>query len=189
MILLSKTYETWSHEDLEAGETDDKGFEFEDVPHTFRELVRLLKHEFRYPSCSPASGNPYEWVSTEPDTNFRTGEETTYSLHYSHKNPSRNEKYWAKAMECAGRIKPKTPTKRVLRYETYVCSLTNSNLVEYGYCFKYDGSEDSEIDLVIDVLTIEAATPEVLDAGWDKFKWAAKAVCDAAPFHKTEITI
>jgi hypothetical protein len=35
MILISRTYETWTPDDIEAGETNNQGFEFTDEPVTF----------------------------------------------------------------------------------------------------------------------------------------------------------
>jgi hypothetical protein len=54
MILISRTYETWTPDDIEAGETNNQGFEFTDEPVTFRELVDMIGREgFFHPSCSP----------------------------------------------------------------------------------------------------------------------------------------
>ena len=101
MILLSKTYETWDEEAIELGDTEDRGFEWEDVGHTFRELVELLKWMYSEPN---STHNP-TWFSTEPDIDYRTGEQTTYSLHYSRKNEPRTAKYWQKAIEYASKYK------------------------------------------------------------------------------------
>lgn len=103
MILLSQCYETWSYEDLEMGDAGDRGYVFEDVPHTFRELVSMIKHEFNQPSDYPATAN--SWLSTSIDTDYRTGEETIYSLHFSHNNKAKDRKYWEKALRYCGIIK------------------------------------------------------------------------------------
>lgn len=110
MILLSKTFETYTPESIENGEAEEAGFVFENVPYTFRELVRLIRMEgFTQPSCWPASGNPHEWLTTEFEPDYRTGEESIYSLHYSHNNPSRAAKYWKAAFRAANIIKGKKP--------------------------------------------------------------------------------
>jgi hypothetical protein len=97
MILLSKTYETWDEDALECGETDESGYEWEDVAYTFKELVYLIKSDgFTNASDYPAYEN--SWLYTEPDKDFRTGEETTYGLHFSHNNPEWMRKYWEKAL-------------------------------------------------------------------------------------------
>jgi hypothetical protein len=98
MILISRTYETWTDADLEAGDTDSRGFEFTDEPVTFRELVDMIGREgFFRPSCSPATGSTFEWLETEPETDYRTGEQTTFALHFSHNNKPAAAKYWRAA--------------------------------------------------------------------------------------------
>jgi len=106
MILISKTFETYTPESIENGEADEQGFIFEDEPYTFSELVRLIRMEgFTQSSCSPATGNPREWLDTEPEPYYQTGEEIIYSLHYSHNNKSRAAKYWTAAFKAANIIK------------------------------------------------------------------------------------
>ena len=98
MILISRTYETWTPDDIEAGDTDSRGFEFTDEPVTFRELVDMIGREgFFRPSCSPATGSTFEWLETEPETDYRTGEQTTFALHFSHNNKPAAAKYWRAA--------------------------------------------------------------------------------------------
>jgi hypothetical protein len=95
MILISRTYETWTDDDLEAGDTDNRGFEFTDEPVTFRELVDMIGREgFFRPSCRPATGSTFEWLETEPETDYRTGEQTTFALHFSNNNKPAAAKYW-----------------------------------------------------------------------------------------------
>jgi len=100
MILISRTYETWTPDDMEAGDTDSRGFEFTDEPVTFRELVDMIGREgFFYPSCSPATGSTFEWLETEPDRDAFTGDETRYALHFSSLNNPRAAKYWRAAFQ------------------------------------------------------------------------------------------
>jgi len=100
MILISRTYETWTPDDIEAGETNNQGFEFTDEPVTFRELVDMIGREgFFYPSCSHATGSTFEWLNTEPDIDYRTGEQTSFALHYSDKNKPAAAKYWRAAFQ------------------------------------------------------------------------------------------
>jgi hypothetical protein len=100
MILISRTYETWTPDDIEAGDTDSRGFEFTDEPVTFRELVDMIGREgFFRPSCSPATGSTFEWLETEPDIDYRTGEQTTFSLHFSRNNKPAAAKYWRAAFQ------------------------------------------------------------------------------------------
>ena len=106
MILISKTFETYTPESIENGEAEEQGFIFEDEPYTFRELLRLIRREgFTAAGCSPASGSPDEWLSGESEPDYQTGEETIYSLHYSHRNAPRAAKYWTAAFKAANIIK------------------------------------------------------------------------------------
>lgn len=106
MILISKTYQTITPESAEDGDIADQGFVFEDEPYTFRELLRLIQMEgFNSVSCSPATGEPYEWLDTYPEPDYQTGEETIYSLHFSRNNESRAAKYWKAAFKAANLIK------------------------------------------------------------------------------------
>jgi len=104
MILIHKTYEVYTQESIEAGESDDAGFVFENESLTFRELVSAMQ-EHQNPSCYPARGEAREWLSSYPEEDFRTGDTRTESIHYSMDNPERNKKYWKKAMKVAGIIK------------------------------------------------------------------------------------
>jgi hypothetical protein len=79
------------------GTTDDQEV-------TFRELVSLLR-DYRNPSCSRATGSTNDWLSAEPEQDYRTGEWTERSLHYQRNNHGRSAKYWRKAMIYAGLIR------------------------------------------------------------------------------------
>jgi len=70
---------------------------------SFRELVEEMRR-FSLVSCSPAIGATYEWLLTEPEQDYRTGDEITETLHFDHDNPPRAAKYWRKAMKAAGLI-------------------------------------------------------------------------------------
>jgi len=108
MILVSMTYQTFTPESIEDGEAAEQGFVFEDQPYTFRELLHLIRSEgFNAVSCSPATGEPHEWLDTYTDTDYQTGEETINSLHFSHNNPDRAAKYWKAAFRAANLIKGK----------------------------------------------------------------------------------
>lgn len=101
MILISKTYEIVTYESAEHGEAEDHGFIFEDEAFTFSQLVHELR-EYTQTSSYPCRGSRHDWVTTESDQDYRTGDYTSYSLHFSHKNSPRAEKYWAKALKLAG---------------------------------------------------------------------------------------
>jgi len=70
---------------------------------SFRELVELLRHNT--PSCSHPTGATFEWVTTEPYIDFRTGDTTEVSLHWSGNNPPHRARYWRLAMRAAGLIR------------------------------------------------------------------------------------
>lgn len=97
MILVNKTYSEHTPESADDGEASDEGFVCEDEPYTFRELVDELRG-YPFASTSRVTGSSYEWASTEPETDYRTGAEYQESIHYSHNNNTRAAKYWAKAM-------------------------------------------------------------------------------------------
>jgi len=101
MILLTKCYNTLTPESSEVGEFDESAVMWEDVGYTFRELCDMIRLDgFTQCSCSPARGDPYEWLETGFSiTDYRTCTETNYTLHYSGKNPAKNDKYWERAVK------------------------------------------------------------------------------------------
>ena len=68
---------------------------------TFRELVRAMR-EYSFISCSPAVGATYEWLHSELEQDYRTGDYTERSMHYSRDNPEHKARYWRLAMKAAG---------------------------------------------------------------------------------------
>ena len=98
-LLLSKTYEEWDESALEAGDTDSRGFEWEDSPHTVREAAQLLKG--RTPSQSPIVDPARCWFS-DSDTDWRTGDETVTAVHFAHANRPHALRYWRAAIRAAG---------------------------------------------------------------------------------------
>jgi len=100
-ILISQTFEIVTEESAEHGEPAESGFDWEDIPHGFRETVELIQSGgFNVPSCSP--GVP-DWLSTESEQDFRTGEYETKSIHPG--RDARSQRYWAKACRAAGVVK------------------------------------------------------------------------------------
>ena len=79
---MSKTYEVWDEDSLEAGDTDDKGFEYED-----REFDSLwdMADEIRDAGAtepSDSSGGSRTWYTTpDGEVDYRTGERTYYAFH------------------------------------------------------------------------------------------------------------
>lgn len=98
MIILSQTYEIVTQESAECGEADERGFDWENIPHGFRETVELIRDGgFLNASCS--HGVP-RWLSTEGEQDMITGDYEIKSLHPA--NDKRTLRYWAKACKVAG---------------------------------------------------------------------------------------
>jgi hypothetical protein len=99
-ILLSKTFETVSEESAANGDACDRGFHWQDEPHSFKEVVDLIQNRgFVYPSDS--TGTP-RWLSSEAEQNMRTGDWNTDSIHPG--KDARSQRYWQKACRAAGII-------------------------------------------------------------------------------------
>ncbi|MCC5611033.1 hypothetical protein LC612_30855 [Nostoc sp. CHAB 5834] len=96
-VLLNGTYEVWDEESLEIGETDDSGFLFEDQPHTFEELVRLLEGLTPSDSSYPASGWFTEQGSLEPDGCVRNK-----SYHLCRGQSQEAVQLWERAVRAVG---------------------------------------------------------------------------------------
>ena len=71
------------------------------VVMSFRELVSAM-NMYQFVSRSPAIGATYEWLISETEQDYRTGEYTERTMHYSEDNPPRCAKYWRLAMKAAG---------------------------------------------------------------------------------------
>lgn len=83
---MSKTYETWDEDSTEAGETDERGFEYED--NEFDSLWAMAEEIRDAGATEPSDSHrpsPHTWYSTvDPEHNrahFEKGEDTYYSFH------------------------------------------------------------------------------------------------------------
>ena len=96
---MSKTFETWTPEDVDFGDTDNKDFEYKD--QHFDSLWQMA-NEIRDEGATEASSSqilPSTWWSTDQgEEDYKTGEKTYYSFHP--KNLSKDE-----ALELAKLIK------------------------------------------------------------------------------------
>lgn len=101
-ILVNRTFATVTPESAELGDFADSGFDFENQEYTFRELVELMENHPEPSSAPCIDPGMNDWFTSYPETCYRTGEETSYSIHFSRKNPTRMEKYWTKAAIMAG---------------------------------------------------------------------------------------
>jgi len=89
MILISKTYEEITPESAEIREFSDSGFEWEDVPYTFKELIKELQN---YDYAGKCATIHHEIID------YSTMTERSENLHYSNLNSPRSRKYWDKAI-------------------------------------------------------------------------------------------
>src|SRR5215469_6335721 len=97
MILINRTFTDCTPASAENGDFEDSGFLAKDESVSFRELVDLLKCH-GVPSCSPASGDTFEWYASGFDVvDYSTGRERETAVHFSRANPPRVAKYWEKA--------------------------------------------------------------------------------------------
>lgn len=103
-IILSQSYEIVTEESAQDGEVAERGFDWEGVPHTFRETVDMIKNDgFIHPSDS--EGVP-RWITSEviqDSAYFEDGEHRTITLHPA--SDQRSQRYWAKACKAAGVVK------------------------------------------------------------------------------------
>lgn len=100
-IILSQAFEVVTEESAEFGDAAERGFDWEDVPHGFRELVELIESKgFTNQQCS--HGVP-RWLTTEVIQDrafFEKGEYRTLALHPA--KDARSQRYWEKACRAAG---------------------------------------------------------------------------------------
>lgn len=95
-ILIRTCYETWTPEDFEIGDTDDRGIESEhtltmddhqdeeDPRQALIDAAADAHHDAGacYPSMIPVDPAGHLWWSTpDPDENYTTGEKTYRSVH------------------------------------------------------------------------------------------------------------
>ncbi len=97
-LCFSTTFETFTPESLEHGESESHGFEDESwQPDDFEELLRFLEREgfIHWSSSHPGSAN--DWLSTEPYTiSYERGETKSLSIHA---NNERSFRYLIKAAD------------------------------------------------------------------------------------------
>jgi len=80
---VSKTYEIWSHEDIEDGDTDNHGFEYDD--RVFDNIWYIAK-EIRengptYPSVYPGTQVGMWYYTEAVIEDYSTGEYVSYGFH------------------------------------------------------------------------------------------------------------
>lgn len=100
MIIVSKTYATTTPESVENGDFEETGFVYQDEILTFHELIKEINSEhYCHLSSYPVTEVENIWISSEfYISNYKTGEEKQYSLHFTAKN-KKDWKYWKKALK------------------------------------------------------------------------------------------
>ncbi len=81
------TYEVWDEETLEAGDTDDRGWEHEYEDNgPYKSLADLLQDipGHSWLEWSSSDPGPRDWIISEDDQDYRSGDRTQYSLHIKH---------------------------------------------------------------------------------------------------------
>jgi hypothetical protein len=93
MITVNRVTAIYDHD----GELIDDWSTTENL--TLRELVDLLQGGVS--SCSPARGEPFEWVTVSSEPDYRTDNTLEQSVHYVITQPDRHARYWRIAFRAA----------------------------------------------------------------------------------------
>ena len=96
-LLISRYYETVSHESAENGEAEETGSVYDSEPFTFGELFREIRNGGFHREGET------RWLTTYPEQDFRSGDYRTETLHFSHLNPPHLEKWFWLAAKWANR--------------------------------------------------------------------------------------
>lgn len=94
-VRIRTTYETYTPDDLEAGDANDRGYEderifdpseYQDEEDPTRALIEdaaryVLNEGGVYPSSSPVRPDERTWWTTEADQDYCTGDQTFRSFH------------------------------------------------------------------------------------------------------------
>ena len=100
LFLIEACSSTWTEEDLAFGEPSIR--ESEDLePTTFKELVSFLRnHNISEASCYPVRSGDKFWISTFPETDIMTGDQTEVTFHLKNQD-KRALRYWYKAFQAS----------------------------------------------------------------------------------------
>lgn len=94
-MTFHQTYEVVTDESAEAGEAEETGFDWQDMPHTFRELIHMLERDY----AGAEAANGCSWVTAHGDRDFVDGSCRSISLHPGN---DRAKRWWPKALKAAG---------------------------------------------------------------------------------------
>ncbi|KWE37404.1 hypothetical protein [Burkholderia territorii] len=94
-----QTYAVVTDESAENGEAEETGFDWQDMPYTFKQLVHTL--EFEYAGAEPSdypSSNP-RWITSYGERDMHDGSFRNISLHPAN---DRARRWWPQALKAAG---------------------------------------------------------------------------------------
>jgi len=84
---VSMTYEVWSHEDVEHGDTDDKGWEFQDEHEdTLEDVSHTLSNQSWLEWSTSGHPGKRDWIISQDEEDFRTGDRTIYHAFVTRKD-------------------------------------------------------------------------------------------------------
>lgn len=101
-FVMSETYAVWTDSDVQAGETNDQGFEYEEEEYTLEDLKdHIDKGYFCEASETPVT-NRGVWLNSIGDPDPETATQTVKGLHCDRildadgkeLNPQETEKVW-----------------------------------------------------------------------------------------------
>lgn len=101
MLQLAMTYETITPESAENGEAEEMGYVFEACDCTAHELASYITRD-GFTSPSDSHGIP-RWLTAYGDTDCRTGEVETKSIHPG--KDAQSQRVWARVLRICGIIK------------------------------------------------------------------------------------
>lgn len=97
---FNQTYGIVTDESAEHGDFAERGFDWENEPMTFRELVQRLTQNYRGAEPSESPGVP-RWITAHGERDVVDGSYREISLHPAN---SRAERWWSRALRYAGVI-------------------------------------------------------------------------------------
>jgi hypothetical protein len=82
LFSVNKTYDIVTHESASRGDYEETGFEWQDKKMSFNDIQDEIKnHLGYYENLQPNSSHGQSLYGVDPDTDYKTGEETRYAIH------------------------------------------------------------------------------------------------------------
>ncbi|CAB3739946.1 hypothetical protein LMG22037_06344 [Paraburkholderia phenoliruptrix] len=98
---FNQTYGVVTDESAEQGDFAERGYDWENEPMTFRDLVQLLTRDYRGAEPSESHGVP-RWITAHGEQDVVDGSYREISLHPAN---SRAERWWSRALRYAGVVR------------------------------------------------------------------------------------